>query len=149
MALSDELERMIGSRTAKGTEITRGLVDAVRVDEATILEIRENNAKVIENAIGNEILLALEEIGIDAERIASENAPVDTGRLSASITHVIEPSENSVYIGTNVPYAAAQELGISSTGYKGANGGRGYLRPAATDNAERYRAILKKHLENA
>lgn len=149
MALSDDLERMIGSRTAKGTEITRGLVDAVRADEDTILEIRENNAKVIEEAIGNAILLALEEIGIDAERIASENAPVDTGRLSASITHALEPNENAVYIGTNVSYSAAQELGVQATGYKGANGGRGYLRPAATDNVERYRAILKKHLENA
>lgn len=143
MALSDDLERMIGSRTAKGTEITRGLVDAVRADEATIVEIRENNAKAIAEGINRAILLALEEIGIDAERIASENAPVDTGRLSASITHAIEPNENAVYIGTNVRYALPVHEGVHG------RPGNPFLRRAATDNTDRFRAILKKHLENS
>lgn len=149
MALSDDLARKIGKRTAKGTKITEELVGQVRADEATILEIRENNTEVIISGINHAIMLALEEIGIDAENIAAQNAPVDTGRLSASITHALDPSDKSVIIGTNVSYAAAQELGIQRTGYKGANGGRGYLRPAATDNADRFREILKKHLENA
>lgn len=143
MALSDELERQIGSRTAKGTEITRGLVDAVRADEATVLRIREDNARVIAEGIGNAILLALEEIGIDAERTAAENAPVDTGRLSASITHAIEPSEKAVYIGTNVSYALPVHEGVHG------RPGNPFLRRAATDNTDRFRAILKKHLENA
>jgi len=90
----------------------------------------------------------LEEIGIDCEHIASENAPYDTGRLSASITHVIDAGEQAVYVGTNLEYAPYQELGTSS-GYKGWNGGKGYLRPAASENASRYRAIMEKHLENA
>ncbi len=147
MALSDELERQIGQRTSKGTKITQGLVNAVRADESTILEIRENNAEAIASALNRAIATALEEVGIDIENIASQNAPVDTGRLSASITHAISGSEQAVYIGTNVPYARVQEVG-SSRGYKGANGGKGYLRPAVNDNRDRIRAIIKKHLEN-
>lgn len=94
------------------------------------------------------IMAGLEEIGIDCEGIASENAPYDTGNLSSHITHAVNEDELSVYVGTNVEYAPYQELG-TSRGYKGWNGGKGFLRPAATDNADRYRAIMKKHLENA
>ncbi|MGX8695385.1 MAG: hypothetical protein ACSW8D_03280 [Prevotella sp.] len=137
------MERMIGQRTSKGTEITRGLVDAVRADESDVLRIKENNAKLIASGIKKAIVLSLEEIGIDAEKIAAENAPVDTGRLSASITHAIEPSEDAVYIGTNVPYALPVHEGVHG------RSGNPFLRRAATDNADRYRAILKKHLENS
>jgi phage gpG-like protein len=51
-----------------------------------------------------------------------------------------------VYIGTNVSYAGYQELGVHSTGYKGANGGRGYLRPAVTDNKRRIEDIFRAEL---
>lgn len=143
MALSDDLSRRIGQRTAKGTKITSALVASVRADEAGIVEIRENNAEVIAKAIGNAITTALEEIGIDAEKIAAEQAPVDTGRLSASITHALDPGENSVYIGTNLSYALPVHEGV--------HGRRGnpFLRRAVTENQSRFRAILKKHLENS
>lgn len=142
MALSDTLR--VGTRTAKGTKITSRLVAKVRADEAGLVEIRENNAEVIANAIGSAIIKALEEIGIDAERIAAQQAPVDTGRLSASITHVLDPSDDSVYIGTNVEYAVYVHEGAQHP----KRAGNPFLRAAVTNNADRFRAILRKHLEN-
>jgi phage gpG-like protein len=110
--------------------------------------VKVDNTKLVGEALKRAILAGLEEIGLDCEHIASENAPYDTGRLSASITHAIDADEPAVCVGTNVEYAAYQELG-TSRGYKGWNGGKGYLRPAASENADRYRAIMRKHLENA
>lgn len=112
------------------------------------ITVKTDNTKLVGEALKRAIMSGLEEIGIDCEHIASENAPYDTGRLSGSITHAIDADEQAVYVGTNVEYAAYQELG-TSRGYKGWNGGKGYLRPAASENASRYRAIMEKHLENA
>jgi hypothetical protein len=109
--------------------------------------VKVDNTKLVGEALKRAILAGLEEIGLDCEHIASENAPYDTGRLSGSITHVIDAGEQAVYVGANVEYAPYQELG-TSRGYKGWNGGKGYLRPALTDNAERYRAIMRKHLQD-
>lgn len=111
------------------------------------ITVKTDNTKLVCAALERAIMAGLEEIGIDCEGIASENAPYDTGRLSASITHAIDANEPAVYVGTNVEYAPYQELG-TSRGYKGWNGGKGYLRPAVSENADRYRAIMKKHLEN-
>lgn len=144
MALSDDLERRIGQRTSKGTKITSELVGRVRADEASNVIILENNARVIAEAIDRAILLGLEEIGIDAEKIAAENAPVDTGRLSASITHALDSAEPAVYVGTNVPYALYVHEGTQ----RPKRAGNPFLRRAVTDNAERFRAIMRKHMEN-
>lgn len=47
--------------------------------------------------------------GMVVQNEAKRRAPVDTGRLKASITH--EAEEGGVIIGTNTPYAIYQELG--------------------------------------
>ncbi len=117
------------------------------MSEVGNIVVKVDNTKLIGEALKRAILAGLEEIGLDCEHIASENAPYDTGRLSGSITHVIDAGEQAVYVGTNVEYAPYQELGTST--YAGWNGGKGYLRPAASENASRYRAIMEKHLENA
>lgn len=117
------------------------------MSEVGNIVVEVDNTKLVGEALKRAILAGLEEIGLDCEHIASENAPYDTGRLSASITHVIDAGEQAVYVGSNLFYAPYQELGTST--YKGWNGGKGFLRPAATENAERYRAIMKKHLESA
>lgn len=116
-------------------------------EEAENLVIQENNTKIVATAINQGIMRALEAVGLEVQRIASDNAPVDTGRLAASITHALDPDEPAVYIGTNVEYAAIQELGSSKQG--AANGGRGYLRPAVTDNVARINAIFNAELKNA
>ena len=117
------------------------------MSEVGNIVVKVDNTKLVGEALKRAILAGLEEIGLDCEHIASENAPYDTGRLSGSITHVIDAGEQAVYVGINVEYAPYQELGTST--YAGWNGGKGYLRPAASENASRYRAIMEKHLENA
>lgn len=87
----------------------------------------------------------MEKIGLTAERYAKALTPVDTGRLRNSVTHVINEDEKAVYIGTNVEYAPFIELGHRS--YKGANGGKGFLRPAATEHAKEYRSIIESELK--
>ena len=117
------------------------------MSEVGNIVVKVDNTKLVGEALKRAILAGLEEIGLDYEHIASENAPYDTGRLSGSITHVIDAGEQAVYVGSNLFYAPYQELGTST--YAGWNGGKGYLRPAASENASRYRAIMEKHLENA
>ena len=117
------------------------------MSEVGNIVVKVDNTKLVGEALKRAILAGLEEIGLDCEHIASENAPYDTGRLSGSITHVIDAGEQAVYVGTNVEYAPYKELGTST--YAGWNGGKGYLRPAASENASRYRAIMEKHLGNA
>lgn len=118
------------------------------MSEVGNIVVKVDNTKLVGEALKRAILAGLEEIGLDCEHIASENAPYDTGLLSSKITHVIDAGEQAVCVGTNLEYAPYQELG-TSRGYKGWNGGKGYLRPAASENASRYRAIMEKHLENA
>ena len=106
------------------------------------IEVLVDNTAVYASMLEERILVALEAVGIDVEKIAKANAPYDTGRLEGSITHAIDNGEKAVYIGTNVSYAGYQELGVHSTGYAGANGGRGYLRPAVNDNKQRIHDIF-------
>ena len=109
------------------------------------IEVRVNNVKVVKAELADRIALALDVAGGDVESIASENAPVDTDRLSGSITHALGPSGRDVYVGTNVEYAIYQELGTSKM--QAANDGRGYLRPAVTDNKSRIAALIRRVLE--
>lgn len=87
---------------------------------------------------------ALDEIGATASGYAFWLSPHDTGRLRNSINHrVID--DNTVAVGTNVEYAAYQEFGTSK--YIGANGGKGYLRPAVKEHMNEYRDIVKEFLK--
>jgi phage gpG-like protein len=108
-----------------------------------VVEVREDNSKQIADAISKAIAVALEEIGLSAERFAKRACPVDTGRLRNSITHVVNMDEKAAYIGTNVEYAKYVENGTSRR--KGVY----FLRGAAQDHGSYYRDIMKKHLENA
>lgn len=93
--------------------------------------------------------IALEKVGIKAEKYAKALAPVGTpestgipgyigGTLRNSIIH--EVVGDAVYIGTNVEYAPYQELG---TRYMSpANHGKGYLRPAISDHENLYNKII-------
>lgn len=63
---------------------------------------------------------------IRVERAAKRLAPVDTGRLRASITHELQRDARGLLamVGTNVTYAAYQEFGTSH------QQGKPFLRPA-------------------
>lgn len=86
------------------------------------------------------IARALEAIGIQAEGDVAELAPVDTGRLRDSITHEVDESEEAVYVGTNVEYAAYQEYGTSKMKP------HPFLKPGIMNNLETYKSIVKKFL---
>lgn len=132
----------VGQKTEKGTLITQQIKDAADADWAGVLEIREDNARQIADAIDQALARALEEVGLVAEGYAKKACPVDTGRLRNSITHQVRPSEKSVYIGTNVEYAPYVELSTSRTK------GQPFLRPAAKDHENTYRKIFEKHLRS-
>lgn len=105
------------------------------------VEVKANNVKIVQSELTERILLALDVVGSDIEDIAAHNAPYDTGYLSESITHAVDDSEKAVYVGTNVEYARYQELG--TVNMEAANGGRGYLYPAVSDNIERIKAMFR------
>ena len=126
----------------KSSAINQGTVDAIYGDENFQVIVQENNAQVIAEAINQGIVTALEEIGLVAEGAAKRLCPVDTGRLRNSITHALR-GDDSVAIGTNVSYALFVHEGVHG------RPGNPFLRRAATDNTDRFRAILKKHLENS
>lgn len=119
---------------------TSGLTES---DAAELVEIRENNAQQVEDAMNQAIAKALTMIGLKAEGNAKNACPVDTGRLRNSITNAIDTEENAVYIGTNVEYGPYVELGTSR------RKPHPYLKPAASEHADEYRAILKGCLESA
>lgn len=81
----------------------------------------------------------LEEVGLAAEGYAKALCPVDTDRLRNSITHAQFDSTHET-IGTNVEYARYVELGTSRHAEKP------FLRPAASEHASEYRAILRAAL---
>ena len=108
------------------------------------LEVRDNTGAVL-SSLKKAIETGLEEIGLVAEGYAKRLCPVDTGRLRNSITHTVDDS--AAYIGTNVEYAQHVEFGTRSQ--MAANGGMGYLRPAAEEHGQQYRAILEKHMKEA
>lgn len=121
---------------ARGT--SRGLLAS---DVSDLLEIREDNAQRIADAIDQALAKALEEVGLVAEGYAKKACPVDTGRLRNSITHQVRPSEKSVYIGTNVEYAPYVELGTSRMEPQP------FLRPAAADHEGTYKKIFEIELK--
>lgn len=104
------------------------------------VEVKQDNTEQVIDGIDSAIGVALEEIGLLAERYASEKCPSVTGNLRASITHEVDVDDNAVYIGTDVEYAPYVEFGTSRQKAKP------FLRPAASEHGERYRQALKKAL---
>lgn len=137
------LTAKVGQRTAKGTLVTQKTYDRAAADWAGVLDIRENNAEQVAAALNSAIARALTMIGQQAEGNAKLICPTDTGRLKNSITNQIDMDENAVYIGTNVEYAPYVELGTMR------QDPHPYLKPAASEHGDEYRAILKSCLESA
>lgn len=76
-----------------------------------------------------------------AKQALTDQKAVDTGRLRNSITNQVDMSEQAVYIGTNVEYAAYVELGTSRMR------ARPYLRPAAQNHGSEYQELLRQAME--
>ena len=102
-----------------------------------------SHANDVLDAMESAKLRALEEIGLQAEGYAQLKAPKKTGRLQNSISHAVTASEDSVYIGTNVEYAAYQEFGTSKIPP------HPYLRPAATEHSDEYKRIVMSEMKSS
>jgi len=94
--------------------------------------------------VKDEVEQALINSALMVERDAKINAPVDTGRLRASITHVTSDfgtKNPAVDIGTNTDYAAAVEFGTSKQSAKP------FLFPAFNSNKQKILKELAKALK--
>lgn len=100
-----------------------------------------DNSDVIKNALPEQIEIALEAIGLQAEGYAKLKCPVDTSRLRNSITHATVKREKAVYIGTNVEYAPYVEMGTVK------QKAQPYLAPAVTEHVPEYKAIAEHFLK--
>lgn len=120
---------MAKRRVSKTAGLTAG-------DSAVLIQVREDNAKEIAEAIARQAAAALETVGLLAEGYAKKKCPVDTGRLRNSITHTVDGTMLEAYIGTNVEYAPHVELGTRHMD------ARPFLRPAAQDHAAQYRKVI-------
>lgn len=120
---------------------TRGSAKGLLASDISgLVEVREDNREAIEDAIDRALATALEAVGLVAEGYAKRACPVDTGRLRNSITHLVKPDEDSVYIGTNVEYAPDVEMG---TVYQDA---QPFLKPAAEDHKGTYAKLFERYL---
>ena len=102
-----------------------------------------DNSAEVESALSAATEKALEIIGLKAEGYAKLLCPVgDTGNLKNSITHA-QMDENTEVIGTNVEYAPYVEMGTQRSK------AQPYLKPAAEDHLDEYKAIVESTLKNA
>lgn len=122
---------------AKRVSGTAGLTAG---DVSVLIQVQEDNAKEIADAIASQTAAALEAIGLLAEGYAKRKCPVDTGRLRNSITHTVDGGALEAYIGTNVEYAPHVELGTRNMD------AQPFLRPAASDHGSQYRSVLRDYL---
>ena len=93
----------------------------------------------------NNIEEALVRSALFVERDAKLNAPVDTGRLRASISHTNEGFETnnpSVMVGSNISYGQAVEFGTSK------KPAHPFLFPAFNGNKQKILKELAKALKN-
>lgn len=103
------------------------------------VKIIDNSDKVLDE-MARKKKLALEAIGMTAERYAKKETPVDTGRLRNSMSHAVDG--DSAYIGTNVEYAPYVELG--------SRGRHAFymLKRAATEHSDEYKKIAENTLKS-
>lgn len=123
-----------------------------------------DHTEEVRQAMREALERGLEACGLAGEGYARALCPVDTGVLRNSITHLV--SGKAAYIGTNNEYAPYVELGTGKYypggrptpwAYQDAQGAwhrtsgqkaQPFLKPAATEHADKYRAILKDALKN-
>lgn len=119
----------MAKRVGKTSGLTAG-------DSAVLVQVVQDNADEIAEAIASQTVAALETVGLLAEGYAKRKCPVDTGRLRNSITHTVDGTALEAYIGTNVEYAPHVELGTRN------QDAQPFLRPAAQDHGSQYRKVI-------
>lgn len=104
-------------------------------------EIKDDKTDEVLVAKQAAINVALEMIGIEAERYAKEYCPVITGRLRNSITHT-QGGKETEFIGSNVEYAPYVEAGTSR------RKPRRFLQRAVFDHMTTYKEIAENCLRD-
>ena len=113
----------------------------VRAEIKGLREAQKKAEQLVRDMHGAPMLTAMRMATLIVQRSARQFAPVDTGRLRASITPDILTRGIEVVgvVGSNVEYAPYQEFGTWPL--KGIQGPR-YLRRAIEENADRLFKIL-------
>lgn len=112
--------------------------------DAVLMELKKKTA------------MALEAIGLQAERNAKLACTVDTGRLRNSISHAV--NGDTAYIGTNVEYAPYVELGhhqepgryvpkIKKRLKKDWVPPKPFLKPAIEKHTSEYKKIAQQYMK--
>ena len=108
-----------------------------------IAQLMKRLDKISSTATTKAVMAGVEKGCLRVERDAKENSPHDTGILRASITHKLDPSTLSATVGTNIEYAAVQELGGQH------QSAHPYLYPALRDNKDNIKQDIAKALKEA
>lgn len=124
-----------------------------------------DNTALFQEEFEAAILRGLEKCGLVAEGFAKKACPVDTGRLRNSITHTVVAAKKEAHIGTNVEYAAYDELGTGiyypggrqtpwaytddegNTHWTRGQKPQPYLKPSVTEHKDTYRDIMESELK--
>ncbi len=99
----------------------------------------ESNSEEVIAKLKEKIKDSLNEIGTLIVAEAQVRTPVDTGTLRRGETFKID--ENTVYVGSNVPYDEYVELGTSK------QEAQPHWTPAVMGNIEEIKRIVRQHLE--
>lgn len=107
---------------------------SIRAEVKGLRELQRELVRIARSIAGPPIVQAVKKATLLVQRDARINAPVDTGRLRASIVPVVTSAGKEVrgVVGSNVVYAPFQEFG-TRRGLKG----RFYLTRAFEKNKDR------------
>lgn len=85
----------------------------VDVEVKGMIELQQKMEQVARDLHGSPMVDAMRDAALLVQRDAKINAPVDTGRLRASITPEVRTEGNDILgvVGSNVEYAPYMELG--------------------------------------
>ena len=116
------------------------MADMIRVQVKGLREIQQKTERIVRDLRGGPFLMAMRNATLIVDRAAKMNAPVDTGRLRASITPEIRTMGKVVFgvVGSNVSYAPK----IEKPGNVRRSGRRPYLRPALEENQDKIVKML-------
>lgn len=105
----------------------------IDIEVKGLKELQRKAEQMVSDLHGAPILDAMRDSVLIIDRGAKQNAPVDTGRLRASITPGVSSAGDDVegVVGTNVYYAPFQEFG-TRRGLKG----KRYMQRAFESNQD-------------
>ena len=112
----------------------------VEIEVRGLEKTQKKMEQVVRDLKGTRVLNAMRQATLIVQRSARINAPVDTGRLRASITPQIVTRDNVLtgVIGSNVYYAPFQEVGTRFMR------GKRYLQRALEDNMAKIKKLFEQ-----